>query len=63
MLSVALNVPAPPFSVLSAGNVAALSVLVKCTVPLYPISVLLNGSFAVTVKLMGLPTVALPGAG
>ena len=45
-----------------AGNVAAPSELAKCTVPVYPVAVLLNGSSAVTVKLNALPAVAFAGA-
>ncbi len=38
------------------------SVEVKCTVPAYPVAVLLNWSSAVTVKLNAEPAVALAGA-
>lgn len=56
------NVPMPLASVESAGNVAAPSVLVKCTVPAYPEATLLNASSAVTVKLSDVPAVAEAGA-
>ena len=42
VFSVTENVPAPLVSVELAGNVATPSLLVKCTVPLYPVAVLLN---------------------
>ena len=42
VLSVTENVPVPLVNVEFAGNVAAPSVLVKCTVPTYPVAVLLN---------------------
>ena len=44
VFSVAENVPAPLVSVLSAGSTACASPLVKCTIPVYPVAVLLNGS-------------------
>ncbi len=62
VLSVAKNVPAPLVSVALAGKVAALSLLVKRTVPAYPVAVLLNWSSAVTVKLIAVPAVAVAGA-
>ena len=40
--SVAENVPVPLVNVELAGNVAEPSLLVKCTVPAYPVAVLLN---------------------
>src|SRR5437588_149984 len=40
---------------------AAASLLVKWTVPVYALAVLLNWSCAVTVKLMALPAVAVVG--
>ena len=42
VFNVAENVPTPLVSVESAGNVAKPSLLVKCTVPAYPVEVLLN---------------------
>ena len=42
VFKVALNVPAPFVTVLLFGNVAAPSLLVKWTVPAYPVAVLLN---------------------
>jgi hypothetical protein len=62
VLSVALNVPTPLVSVLFAGSTACPSVLVKCTVPVYPVTVLFVASSAVTVKLNAVPAVALAGA-
>src|SRR5438046_1126456 len=59
---VAETVPAPRGSVLSAGSVAAASLLVKWTVPAYVGFRLPNASRAVTVKLNGLPAVADAGA-
>src|SRR5436190_1601998 len=59
---VALNVPTPLVSVLLPGRVACPSVLVKRTVPAYPVEVLLNWSRAVTVKLKADPAVTLAGA-
>jgi hypothetical protein len=59
---VALNVPVPLVRVVSVGRVAAPSVLVKCTVPAYPVAVLLKASRAVTVTLTAAPAVAAEGA-
>jgi len=42
VLRTALNVPTPDVSVLFAGKTAIASVLVKWTVPAYPVAVLLN---------------------
>ena len=42
VFSVAENVPTPLVNVELAGNVAEPSLLVKCTVPEYPVAVLLN---------------------
>ena len=60
--NVAEKVPAPFTSVVLAGRTALPSLLVKCTVPAYPVAVLLNGSRAVTVTLNAAPTVAVGGA-
>jgi hypothetical protein len=57
VLSVTENVPVPFVNVEFAGNVADASVLVKCTVPTYPVEVLLNWSRAVTVMLKAVPAV------
>jgi hypothetical protein len=62
VLSVAVKVPVPPVSVASAGRVAAGSELVKCTVPGYPATGLLEPSRALTVKVNGVPLVADTGA-
>src|SRR5262249_62201611 len=62
VLNVAEKVPAPLVKVLSAGRVAAGSLLVKCAVPLYAVAVLLNPSSAVTVKLNAEPATAADGA-
>jgi hypothetical protein len=59
---VAENVPTPFVSVAFAGRVAAPSVLVKCTVPVYAVAVAFVASRAVTVKLNGVPLVAVAGA-
>ena len=48
--SVAENLAVPAVKVESAGKVAWLSVLVKCTVPVYPTDVLFAASSAVTVS-------------
>ena len=61
VLSVALNVPLPLVSVELAGSTAAPSVLVKCTVPAYPVAVLPWASLATTVTLNGVPAVAFTG--
>src|SRR5438477_12488995 len=61
-LKVALKVPTPFVSVELAGSVAPASLLVKCTVPAYPVAVLSNGSRAVTVKLKATAGVADAGA-
>src|SRR5437762_219964 len=55
VLRVALKVPVPLVRVELTGSVAAPSVEVKCTVPAYPVAVLLNASSAVTVKLTAHP--------
>jgi hypothetical protein len=44
------------------GRVAWPSLLVKCTVPVYPAAVFPNASFAVTVVLNDVPAVAVEGA-
>ena len=62
VLSVAWKVPTPLVSVEFAGNAAAVSLLVKCTVPAYPVAVALDASRAVTVKLIGVPGVAVADA-
>ena len=62
VLSVAENVPVPAVSVALAGSTAWPSLLVKCTVPAYPVAVLLEASSAVTVMLNAVPAVAFAGA-
>jgi hypothetical protein len=57
VFSVAENVPAPLLSVVAAGKTADPSLLVNCTVPSYPATVLLFASSAVTVKLKAAPAV------
>jgi hypothetical protein len=57
VFSVAENVPAPLANVELAGKIAAPSLLVKWTVPAYPVDALLNASSAVTVKLNAAPAV------
>ena len=44
-----------------AGKAALASVLVKCTVPTYPVAVLLKASRAVTLKLFVTPAVVVEG--
>ena len=44
------------------GNTAFPSVLVKCTVPVYPVAVVFAGVSAVTVTLNAVPAVAVAGA-
>jgi len=61
LLKVTGKVPDPLVSVLFAGSTAEPSELVKWTVPVYPEATLLNWSSAVTVTLVAVPTVALPG--
>ena len=62
-ISVAVKVPTPADSVeLGTGrNVAPASVLVKCTVPVYPLAVLPNRSSATTLTEKFCPAVALLG--
>ena len=62
VFNVAEKVPTPAVSVEFAGNVAWASLDVKCAMPVYPLAVLLNPSSAVTVTLIGVPDVAVPGA-
>ena len=57
VFSVTENVLTPFVNVELAGNVAAPSVLVKCTVPAYPVAVLPNRSSAVIVTLKAVPAV------
>jgi hypothetical protein len=57
-----VKVPTPFVSVEFAGRTAFPSLLVKCTVPAYPVAVALDASSAVTVKLIGVPGVAFAGA-
>jgi hypothetical protein len=52
----------PFVSVESAGKTAAPSLLVKCTVPVYPVAVAFDASKAVTVTLKDVPAVAVAGA-
>jgi hypothetical protein len=62
VLSVAEKVPTPFVSVEFAGKTAAPSLLVKCTVPVYPVAVVFVAVSAVTVKLNAVPAVAVVGA-
>ena len=62
VFSVAEKVLTPAVSVEFNGKAAAPSLLVKCTVPGYPVAVLPNVSSAVTVKLNAVPLLAAPGA-
>jgi hypothetical protein len=59
---VAEKVPTPLVNVAFAGNTAWPSLLVKCTVPLYPVAVRLDASNAVTVNVNAVPAVAEAGA-
>ena len=61
-LSVTETVSTPAVRVVLAGNTACVSVLVKWTVPAYPVAVLPKASRAVIVTLNADPAVALPGA-
>jgi hypothetical protein len=61
VLNVTGNVPVPLVSVEFAGSTADPSVLVKCTVPVYPVVTLFSASRAVTVTLVAVPAVAVPG--
>jgi len=61
-LRVEENVPAPFVSPALAGSVAEPSLLVKWTVPAYPVAWLLKASSAVTVKENPEPVVAVAGA-
>src|SRR4051812_27194705 len=56
------KVPPPLDNVELAGSTACPSLLVKCTVPLYPVATLPNGSSAVTPALNDNPAVTNPGA-
>jgi hypothetical protein len=60
--SVAKRLPVPFMSVESAGNAASVSVLVKCRVPEYVLTVVFEASSAVTVKLKAVPALTLAGA-
>jgi hypothetical protein len=62
VFSVALKDPTPFVNVLSPGSTAWPSLLVKWTVPAYPLAVLLKASRAMAVKVNAVPAVALPGA-
>ena len=59
-----IKVPTPAVRVKLGGRMtpAPESVLVKCTVPVYPVAVLLNWSLAVTDPLNATPAVAEEGA-
>ena len=61
VFSVAGKLPVPLVSVEFAGRTAWLSVLVKCTVPAYVVTVLSEASSAVTVKLKAVPAVTEAG--
>jgi hypothetical protein len=56
------KVPTPFSSAEFAGNTAFVSLLVKCTVPVYPVAVVFAAVSAVTVKLNVVPPVAVAGA-
>src|SRR5262249_49120672 len=60
--NVALKVPTPLANVAFAGRIAEPSLLVKCTVPAYPVTVAFEASRAVTLKLNAAPAVAAAGA-
>ena len=62
MLRVAEKVPTPFVSVEFGGKTAFPSVLVKWTVPVYPVAVAFDASSAVTVILNAVPAVAAAGA-
>src|SRR5262245_18846648 len=62
VVRVALNVLVPLLSVALAGRMAWPSVLVKWIAPAYPVAVLPNWSWAVTVNEKAVPAVALLGA-
>jgi hypothetical protein len=57
VFNTALNVPAPFVRVVSIGKMAVLSLLVKFTVPVYPVAVLPAASSAVAVKPVDEPAV------
>ena len=59
---VAEKLPVPFVSIEFAGRRALASVLVKCTIPEYAVTVLFEASSAVTVKLKSVPAVAEAGA-
>ena len=61
VFNVALNEPTPLVNLELAGRLAWPSLLVKCTVPPYPVAVLPKPSLAVTVKLPGVPAVTGDG--
>src|SRR5580704_11330530 len=56
------NVPTPFSSAEFAGNTAFVSLLVKCTVPVYPVAVVFAAVSAVTTRLNVAPAVAYAGA-
>jgi len=62
VFNVTENVPTPFVSVEFAGKVAAASLLVMCTVPVYPVAVVFPAVNAVTVTFTGVPDVAVAGA-
>jgi hypothetical protein len=62
VFNVAENVPTPFVSVEFAGSIACVSLLVKWTVPVYPVTTAFEASSAVTVTLNAVPDVAVPGA-
>ena len=55
VFNVTWNTPTPFVSVEFAGSTAAASVLVKCTVPVYVVTGLLNWSTASTTRLNAVP--------
>src|SRR5271157_1430183 len=61
--NVTLNAPAPSVRVVSAGSVAPLSPLVKCTHPEYPVAVLLYWSRALTFNRNVFPAMGVSGYG
>jgi hypothetical protein len=62
VFNVTENAPTPFVSVEFAGSTACVSLLVKCTVPVYPVAVAFEAVNAVTVTLNAVPDVAFAGA-
>jgi hypothetical protein len=62
VFSVTEKVATPLVRVEFVGSTACPSLLVKCTVPEYPVAVAFEASSAVTVKLIAVPAIAVAGA-